>query len=357
MTDLFDLKIIDRPLDDMFYGKAYTEFCEELYLLEDATPSEQAMWEAVVDSDVEKQKNKSQIVRNTIDTTKSVGRAYGDITDFEGGLIKTSFDLVMKVVHLGTKTLAYVGKAISVIPKSLLSLIDKIGAIPSDVKNKIKGNIKLYITVNDLDMLYNKSMVKKLDDFLVTLQLLTKGEMWGTMFHREVKADKTVGENDMKICARLNSIYKTIENVQFTQTVINMSDERTVGIYFGPDKVINFTDLRGQRHNSTYYEALIQLMDDLNLRKDVLNKLQTDFGAKFSRAEGNQSYAKLSGRDQKQLAITMQQIGKVVTIVGNIVKYVSADIKTMNSAIDSIEKGMNKAVKTNRAASTKVYNR
>ena len=131
-----------------------------------------------------------------------------------------------------------------------------------------------------------------------------------------------------------------------------MNDPTTVDLYFGhsgPDntlhKSIKFTDLYGKRHECDYAEALTILIKDLDSKKDEMNTIQKEIGEKMRKTESNQNYNKLNGNSKHRINITLNQISKVSTIIGNMVKYITIDLDTFNKTFNKILKSSN--IKTN----------
>ena len=344
-NNILSLNLCDNIIDEIFGKKEFLEFSYALNFL-DEYGSPKTFLEKVEDEEFGMRKKMSRIAKNTKDTTRETIKVYGQLTDAGGGLVKTGWDLMMKCITLGTKTIWFIIKTITKIPKALLDIINKIEQIPSDIVNKIKGNIKLYITVDDLEMLYNNSLLRRLDDYIEVITALTKGEMWGTFFNKIQRRNDTgkpfsfrINQNDMKLCRKAEALYNTIENIKFSQSVIEMNNQEVIQTYFGNDKrVISFIDLKGKQHQGTYYETLIQLMKDIESRKSSLELIQTDFGKKYDDNQRAQEFAKLGVMAQNRVVTTMQQISKVLSIIGNIIKYVTTDINTMDTTIKKLLK-------------------
>jgi hypothetical protein len=112
-------------------------------------------------------------------------------------------------------------------------------------------------------------------------------------------------------------------------------------MYFGGTKSVKYKDANKQIVESTYYDALVQIFEDVREQDEFLKKVQTDISQKFDRAQLNQSFAKLSDDNKKLVTESIQMIAKVINIIGNLVRYVILDIKTLRGSADKILKKAN----------------
>lgn len=339
MTD-FSMNIVEEVLlSNMTDTREFKEYCSNLDKLSSLIPDEFFI-EEVVTPKSKISKKASGIAKNTIDTTKTATGVYGMATDVGGAYYKSVWSLTFACLKLMMKVISYFIFKLIEIPEMLVKLINAIGEIPASIKNKIKGNIKLFITVNDIDTLYNNNVVKMLDDYIGDMNRLSVGEVWSTFFHPRIIKGKDenntkveIKENDMKIIRDMNKIYKQLKLVKFSETLINMSKGSNVNIYFSKEVSIKFTDLRGNHHEYSYLEALMQLMKDLNERSDTIKRLQADITSKYTEGEANLSYSRLGPLAQKNISTTIQEISMVINTIGNIVKCVMTDISTIDKSI------------------------
>ena len=344
------MNILDEfTLDDpMEYASAEYEFAEgwktidalmELTRYHDIF--DLTITEAVVDKKSSIIKSAKNIAHNTASTTKGIASIYTSITDAKGAALKNSIDLFLKVAGLIGKAVVFIFNQGAKIPNFALQVVDKATKIPGDVLNKIKGNIKLYITINDIKEIYQTGFIVKLDTFLSTAVAVSKGDMWSTMFNKRVKnpdgSKYKANQNDMALCRKLIMQYAALKSIEFTETVIDMNDDKNVNIYFGgKDNSIAFTDAKGVKHNDTYYALISQLIKDITDRKEQLTKIQEEFGKKYERTLINSSFADL-GPGARNLVIEVQKdIGSVISIIGKMVRYTQTDLNTLNSTIDKI---------------------
>ena len=242
--DLVD-DIIASTLTDTIQFKEYCENLDELGSIIDP----EFYLEAVEHKKTGIKRELGKVTKNTIDTTRKMGSIYNDITDAGGGLIKGGVDVLGASIRLIVKIIKFFTDKIIKIPKMIVKVIDKIGQIPSDIKNKIKGNIKLYITINDIQDLYGQSLMNQLKTFISYASALSQGELWGTFFNpRKVSNGLlNINMNDKKNIKDMQKIYNYIANLNFTESIINMSSMDVVNAYFGDSKSVKFIDHNNQR--------------------------------------------------------------------------------------------------------------
>lgn len=289
-------------------------------------------------------RTRQKIAKNTIDTTKGAVKLYDDVTDIGGIGIKSGWDLMMKLVSLAVSILNFIVKNIVRIPQLIIRLIDMIQSIPENVRDLIRGNIKLYITVNDIELLYNQGLYGSIDAFINQCEILSRGAMW-TKLMQKIGNVVRPGEwgkaesfsNDMNTCKEMKKLYNKFRAVNFKQVTIDMNNPNMVDLYFG-NKKIEIHDLHGKTRQFTYYEALEQLVTDINNRKNTLLKLQTDLGEKFAKSQDNQTFATLSPRSRQTVIDTIQMVSKVAEIIGNMTKCIMSDITTIQKTTEQILK-------------------
>lgn len=337
---ILDTGIYENIIDEFVSLKEFVEYSHTLSQLRRIQESTMFI-EAVVDAPNTRRKQIGKIVQNTKSTTRDVEFAYNGITDAKGAYYKLQWDATFSVINLAVKAITWLLKKISNIPKMIIAIIDRIAKIPSDIKTKIKGDIQLYITINDIEQLYNYSLLNRLDTFISIVAALSNGELWTAFFKDNPNPIKKVGaafNNDMKRCKELKAIYNKIENIKFEKTIIDLSKKENVDIYFNAANAINFTDLHGNKHNTSYYKSLEQLIKDISGRKKELEKVQQDFSKKYSKSQVNQDFANLTVTQQAAIEEAIREISVVVRIVGDIVKYIMTDINTIDKSVNTILK-------------------
>lgn len=336
-----DITIGSEILGLELYSKSYNEFCESLDELGMLLDDEMYV-EEVNDPKVKGKKERSRIIKNTVDTTKDVAEIYNDVTSANGNIIKATWDLVIKCVKICTSVISWMVNKLAMIPKFILNVINKAEQIPDDIRAKIRGDIRIYITVEDIKVLYNNSLLAYLEQFFSQLGILVKGDMWGTFFRRRgdngVEPGNLFSNNDLKTIKNMRSVYNNISRITFKPTTITMNSQKMIDLYFGKGKNITYTDLKGNTFSGTYLEALRQLSVTLQAKQTILKSLQKDLGDKFDRTTSNSEFGNLHPRDQKQIMESMQMISKVLTITGNLSRYIMEDVKTINTATNTLIK-------------------
>lgn len=339
MENMFEITVVDEVIASTL-GKDFKEFCESIDQLETLVNPEMYL-EAVEDATPNLRRTFKGVHKNTMDTTRDIYHAYGNVVDGNAKLIKSTWDLVMRSIQLITRIIGFILGKISAIPKGILKAAETIANIPETVLNKIKGNIQLYITADDLENLYNQTLIHRIDTFISTANSLSQGELWGTFLSRQAKVvggKVYASQNDIKACKQLEKIYEHIKYLEFTPTNIEMKDIKARNMYFGNSKSVKFTDLKGVKFQGTYYEALIKLTKDIESRREDLKKVHEALGQKYNQTQLNQTFGKLSRGDQYRITDTIRMMSKVVSIVGNITKYIMIDMQTITKSTDKMLK-------------------
>lgn len=332
----FNLDSLDVVLTIDTTSNEFKEFCENLdqiRILGDVELYVEAMHDK---NNTGAHEGFKKAMRNTVSTTRDLGSAYNTITTSSGDAIKSFWDLMMKALSLTTRALAYIINRIARIPNAILNIGKRVGNIPNDVRDKIRGNIKLYITVNDLSALYNNSLLQRIETFISLGVRLSEGDMWGTFVKKRPSSGIfKVKENDMKICREMDKVYEHLRLIEFTQTSIEMNESNR-NIYFGTEKSITIKDLHTKTFTGSYYDVLHKLMNDINLWKRNLGKIQADIGDKYTKSQENQQFSHLDTFSQQRVSQTIQMISKVIGIIGNLVRYVQYDLNTIESSVNKI---------------------
>ena len=336
------INVVDDVLmRTMMNSPQFKDFCENIETINSLLDQELYI-EDVENLGSRKQRVGRSIVKNTVDTTKGAGAVYGMATDAGGALIKSGWDLMIKLMSLIVRIIKFVVFKVVEIPNMIGRLIDGIQKIPSEIKMKIRGNIKLYITTNDIEILYNQGLYLHLDTFLKQCEMLSSGVMWTTMFRKTNKGvDPNINfDNDMKLCNNMKKEYDYFRKVKFKQVEVDMNDPNTVELYFS-NKKMDIHTVDGKVRQCTYYEALEQLIKDINSRKNTLKMLQSDLGDKFETTQANQDFAKLSQRNRQRVIDTIQMVSGTVSIIGNMIKCMMTDINTIQKTTTQIIKRKN----------------
>lgn len=350
MNDMFDIAQFESIAGIDIETENFHEFCENLREL-DSLFEESAfdLFEEEVQDPKTKVGSKLGLAaRRTWSSTKDMASAYGNITDAGGDVYKSIFDLIWGGITLAIRVLSFILRQISLIPKAILAVANKIVGIPEDVKNKIQGNIKLYFTAADIEKCYNQLIISQLDQFISMANALSSGETWSTFFRRrsdtwvkgtngvDYKVDY-VPDNDIKMCKKMRAAYVRFNVLEIEQTVVEMN-KMNVAIYFGDSKVVSFTDLKGKHHEDTYYGALTQLMADLHHSQQSLQNVNKVLGQKYDSTLMNQQFTQLNNAQKNLIKDSVMMVSKSISIVGNIMKCVMTDMKTIDTEVNKLVK-------------------
>lgn len=326
---------LDIPSPDL-YSESFNEFCEFVdfmdYLLEDGS-----YFEAVVDPKVNVFKKTGRMIGDAGRNARKVGAVYGDVVTSKANIYKIEFNAAVTLVGYIARLTKFVSNFLLNAASAINKVVKRIEKIPINIMTEIRGDINIYITVPDIQMLYNKVLFSRIDQYLSNANLLAEGDFWDYVLVQGV-SDSPVLVKGKTICKHMAGVYKDIRNVRFSQQVVKMKDQQTISIYFGNDKVLKFKDLHGRLHECTYYEALLQLVEDLKTEHVKLNAVSDTLSDKFNKSMQNQNFGKLNPRMQSLVMDTIQQTSKVANIVASILKCVMSDIKSVDSAIDTILK-------------------
>ena len=174
MVDIFALDTVDGDLAFAWMESAeYKEFSsileeidslldeENLDLMLEATHVQRA---PVVDA----VKDAKNIAKNTMGTIRDVQKVHGAVTDAGGEAVRAGWNMAAALINLIVRGVSFIVKHLAKIPDMIAKVLNKLADLPSDIYNKIKGNIKLYITVPDIELLYRERLFTKLDGFLAS---------------------------------------------------------------------------------------------------------------------------------------------------------------------------------------------
>ena len=343
MDSMLDFDVLNETIGYDPNEKDFKEFCSNLNSLGLITNPRLYL-------EVMENHNKSFIdtmtpsipFKQTGKSVKDMHKAYNDVTSGGGTLIRAVWDMSMKALQLSTKIIKFILLNLAKVVKMIIGLAQTIGRIPENVKNKIRGNISLYITVNDVNTLH-KVLIPVIDNFLDSSFEVSKGNMWGTFFSRRPIGNGAVTkyvltENDMSYYRKMKSAYEKLKLIEFKGTVVKLENQNIVDIYFGSTKSIRYKDVNGNTILSTFYDALVAIFKEFQPHDAFLKKVQADIGEKLDRSQMNQSFARLSESAQKIVGETIQMIPKGINIIGNLIRYVMTDIKTLRNSADKILK-------------------
>lgn len=316
-------------------SNVYREFCESLDFMSSLL-DESVILEAVVDPGTEKKKGKKQALGRTAEGIKNTGNVYNNIITANGNVIYAGNKVIGKIIFSMTKVISFISDM-------LVKLINGIGTIiklpvtaNKALINKIQGNITLYIRAEDIRDIYTTHLLIRLNNLLQLAIDFSQGDTWdgftGVKNMRIIRKFNP-SETDKKIADKINLEYHKINNIEFKKTTIRIKDDEVRNTYFDIDtKSIKFMDLNNKRHEESYYGAMNTLLNDLNSMNTWLKQINSNVCEKFTRGQDSGEFAKLNNKTQTYIIDTVKNIGGTVTIIGNIVKYASADIKSIGDA-------------------------
>lgn len=331
-------------METIFYEDSVYIECmkaiDEMYRL---TDEELYLSEKVEDKNKHFKKTTKNALKNTMSTMSHAAAATGNIIDAEAGIMKTTWNLLMRAIELITKMLAFITGKILEIPQALEKLLRNILNIPEKVRAKIAGDIQIYIRAEDIATFYTSGLFARMDRYMSYADVLSQGDMWGTFFHKRKTGMFKIKEDDLRTCRRMEKTYEKIKNIDFYQTSVSMSDTNNVNLYFGNYKNIKFKDLTGQEFAGNYCEALKKLMDDTKAMKEKFKNIEKALGDKYiDTRDVKGTFGQLNTHDQQIVQKSITNTSKVVAIISKLVKYVLADMKVLNKAVDVINVGKKK---------------
>lgn len=311
MENIFELNIFDHDyLENMDTSVDYVEFSAYVESLDELLSKA-----VFIEAAVGQHQGIKRGLQNTVKTTKDVASIYGDVTDGGGSLLGSTFQLVTSIASLIAKILKFVLKNLAKIPQALGKAIRYLTRIPEKVIAKVRGDIQLYVTVDDLLLLRDR-VQGDLGDFITLATSFTEVGNYkydvGIPFISHVT-------NDFKTYKAMNTIYKRVSNVSFEKSTVRMNNKEVINTYLSP--------------KSQYYKSLELTLKFLNDKKPELEKLVKAATDKFDANQIKGVVSKLSPENQIRAKNSAQMISKVISIIGNLVKYIISDVSTINKMI------------------------
>lgn len=332
---------------------SYNEFCESLDEIGFITHPELyidviGINEAVVDGRMTASRSLQRAWDNTKEGTKKTLTAYGDITDGGGSILKATFDITMGLIGLISKAI----KFILINMAKVLTLVHRVGQkiyrIPGQILVKIRGDIELYITPSDLQKFYNQ-VFPKIKEFMVLGREMAKGQMWGTMFNKDLNRDGIQGNNvsDMKISRNMEKIFDYLQQLEFHPTVYKMDTVERINAIFSSTSKIEFTDLSGKKQTGNYIDLLTKLLQDMEVLREPLQKLGEEIGVKIDKTNSGDTaklnaneikgqWSNLSESAKERVAMTIRMTSKIIQIIGNVIRFITKDMNTLSVNSDRL---------------------
>ena len=343
MSDLMNEFVLESF--DVFESDAFKEFCYDISTLEKYRESTEWILEAVDDPKLRKGKFLHNTVSNTIEIGGKTAKAVGGVVDAKADVYHTAASIVLDICGSLVKLYKFIMGRLNDILEGSRRLAKRVAKIPADVAATIRGDIQLYITATDLQTMYNNLVINRVDTYISTLSLLTKGDTWGTIFKpNEVNKEIKLNSDDIANCKKMKSLYMDLRKVTFTKSIVRMDNAINRTLYFSNEPQIAFKDLHGKEHKASYYDLLNQLMADIGNQRSNIETLQSAFGTKLSESQVSGQWAMMSAKDQETIMEAMRNTSQVTNLLANIIKYVVVDMKTASNAIAAIEKKINKRV-------------
>lgn len=323
---------------DDYMNESFFEFCYAVDAITAYQESTELYIEAIDDPSIAKKHRLGKDLQATADTTRKTVQLADTVIDAKASVYSAAVNLVFKVFGYAAKIFQFMAGKVTDLINGATRLASEIGRIPERVRATIRGDIKLYITVADIQLIYNQSLISKLDSAISELDLLTSGDTWGYMFHPNKIQNGIVKlkSNDIKHANNIKADAFVLHNTKFHESVVRLDIPENRRIYFSNDKIIKFTDLHGKQHEDSYTGALKQLLADLTYRKESIKNLEQKFGEKLNRTEVNQSWANMGPTLQGQIKEVLQSTSTILGAIGNMYKYIGVDMKTIESSVKKV---------------------
>ena len=363
-TAILEFTLIDDMLFEEFYtSKEYLEFCSNLDELGELSAYDEGM--TYDDTKTSLKSDVFKIGRNTLDTTKDVFKVYKYATDSKAKTYKGLWDLFMRLLQLITKVIAFIWRMLGNIPIRLVRLIDWITHLPSRIFNKIKGNIELYITVDDLKNIYSVDLFENINIILKDAKVMMNGDFWTKWknsihlskkdinIHTDVKIpgmdknieiNKNIGipllEKDpgtSKAIKEMIKIYESkLSKIRFVKSIVDLGRDDNVNLYF-KTKEISINNRAGMIRTGSYLELLKALLQDMKDKESELKSVSTAVAENLQAASTEDGFLALSASNRTAVYKATQCLSGTINILGNVVKYVNKDIQTFNNAYKRID--------------------
>lgn len=319
----------------------FQEFCHTLDLIDDATNIQDLVLEEAVETAKGRfVKGGSTILRKTSRTTKEVFGAVDDVTSGGGALIGSVWSLFMKLVGFAGKVIYDALKKMAHLINDVGKVVDAVTSIPSRIRSKIRGDIHLYFTAEDMASLANEHLMTKIRNFISTASLLASGDSWqvvsGSRPIQNVK--RLLVEDDVMKCKQLASMSRELQKLRFTQTTISMKRQENVITYFSTDGKVTYGTSKGGVKVGDYYTALRAVAAEVVDSQKDMQSIQRNFIAKVNETQANYNMARMKKADQMAVIDAQKGITKAVGIIGNMVKCISSDINELYKNASSVSK-------------------
>ena len=356
MEDIFSLDI--NMMDDTIIPESARDDLFKLsYLINESTNvlNQLDPWyigESVTDPKSKFQKFKDAPGRLQ-NATKDVFNMYDDATDAGAELYTAEFNLVKKLMALGTRLMMFIAKLLGWIPNAIVKLLNGIMDIPFNIKKLLSGNISLYITAGDIETIYKHGVLGRLDLLIQNAELFSKGETWHTYAQRvgisignkiPFHKNQPVPENDKKIANKITALSRELSKMEFKPTLIQINNPDVRRLYFGYGNDGNNADMKFRgvkirdKHKTTYLDALKLLSKSISDRQTKLQELSKIMDIKYDKSQANSNWARLPVSYQHVITNAYKGMSEVFNFIAKLTKYISSDINEYTKILNKLQK-------------------
>jgi len=344
--EFLDLPIYDNILDEFLDRKSFLESCYELRALEElCNPvdelqryfDETYMSEALNDINQSAAKTVGNALKATRDTTTGMVKAHSALTTSLGNAMGTTYNLLYNLAMGIIKIITFIFNSFTILPRMLLKVTNAVGNIPGDVRSKVNGDIQLFITAEDISVMYEHSIIKKLKLFIANAAAMSKGDMWGSKHHMTSKDNDgekiKATNNDIGLAKQLHKSYLDLSQISFSKTLIKINDDSVRKLYFSKD----------DSGSGSYFKRMDQLLKDVRGMESDLRDIKKSLEEKYNKTVDNGTFIKMGNSiegsmNQSWITNSISDVSKTMTIIGNLLKNIHEDINTINSAVNKILK-------------------
>jgi hypothetical protein len=272
----------------------------------------------------------------TKDTIKGGYAVLKNTTDAGGGILKAIWDLYTSFLSLITRLLRWISLKLVNLPNALTKLFRGLEKLPGNIAAKIRGDIALYITNNDLGVF--DTLEGHITDYLMRGEEFIKGVDFGS--NRGVLPTKKTQENKLyfKKMTQMKQHMNAVKNIRFEKTNIPTSDKSVVEIYLNP--------------NSDYYKKLQAMIKWFKDQEPKLVDIHKQAEEKLGKARVNGGLDKLDTHDLASLREFIADMGTMVKIMGSLGKCVVGDVQTISGSTEAILQKLGITITTDNQQAT-----
>ena len=343
MENIFDLNIFEDTELKPISGNSYYELCTIVRDYDRLMDNEIYFDEAVRDTQRSAKRSLDQIISNTIDTTRDVVGLYDDTTTAGGSLIKAGWDLAMKLVKLAVRGLILIINLLTLIPTTITRVIESIENSAIKTMARIKGNITLYITYEDIKFLNDEFIFKTIKEIISAGVAMGKTQTWGNGSKVPLinKEPKSVNYKAIKgYCNKIINGRARIKNMRFDATSIDLSSTKAKELYLGTG-------------SGSYLDSIRSIIKAIEDDKTNLDTLAKDFKSKYEDAIYSGAFATLRPHEQKRIQQAVIDLSKTTIDVSKIVNYANKDVNTIIKTVNKIKKSEPKQPSNNNDTKSK----